>query len=48
MGNVEVAYRALLPGAHQIRWAPAFTHVTSRQVYWNERKRWHKKRVQLP
>ena len=25
-----------------------FTHVTSMQICWNERKRWHKKRVQFP
>ena len=25
-----------------------FTHVTSMQIYGNERKRWHKEIVQLP
>ena len=37
MGNVEVAYRAF-----------SSTWPASMKIHWNERKRWHKKRVQLP
>ena len=42
-GANEVHYGKCGSGVQSV-----FTHVTSMQMYWNERNRWHKKRVPLP